>query len=157
MHLFHGYEISGRSGGLKGQSSRRESLQGGAHSGTHGGTGSSRELWQPWQVRGLGRPWWILELGRPWRNRELGQPWRIRGLGAPWRDRLRSILESTPYWSHTTPPQKKSLGKVGARSGSRTWRRSVGAALEGALEARALEGARESQGNTGLKNWEEIR
>ncbi len=115
----------------------------------------SGELGQPWRVRGLGRPWrsrrfgapWrILGLRHPWRNSSLWRPWRSRGFRRPWRDRLRgrgpSPRPGLYGWSPTTPPkEKKSLGKVGARSG--TWGHSGGVdTWGGALEARTLGGAR---------------
>ncbi len=75
------------------------------------------------------------------RGQGLGRPWRIRGLGWPWRDCL---------WSPTTSPQKISLGKVVARSGSFVKRALVGPSEEWALHS-AFEGLALAADGSGLE------
>ncbi len=131
-HLLPPPEVrrGGRSGGLKGQRSRMEGLQGCARSGTHG----------------LGLPWRIQGFRRPWRD-------HLGGRGP-------SPYHGLYGYSHSTPlgcsQETQALGGAqeaqALRGALETW--ALGGALEawtleedleGAAKDRALEGAAEEK------------
>ncbi len=83
----------------QGPGDRTGDLQGGARSGTHGGSGDSggqRRIRRPWRIRGFRRPWRIRGFRRP---RRIRRPWRIRGFWRPWRIRRpRRVRELRRPW-----------------------------------------------------------
>ncbi len=89
-------------------------------------------------------PRWSGELGWPWRIRGLGRPWRSGELGWPWWDRLRDRGPSprlSLFGRSPTTPQKISLGKIWATSG--TWWR------KGSADSWGRSGSVDSWGRSG--------
>ncbi len=122
----------------QGPGDRTGDLQGGARSGTHGGSGDLR--W-PWRIR---RPWRIRGFRRPWRSRVLGRPWRIRGFWRPWRSRVlrrpwRSRELGMPPW------RSRKLGRPW-RIGELRWPWRVAPPPNFLGEAPHLRGALRSRG-----------